>query len=155
MQKKEKDYDKFQSKLFFAILPDDELDIHVCGRCKESFTDLTAYIEHKKSKLCQKPREKTQLIMPANLPPDHASHNAELQLSSPPRELVLSDTKEKLEPKRIIITDTVEGETCTNKVVVEILDPVDVHTMVTGSQEVDAQTEQEVELQQEQITMGE
>lgn len=68
---------------------------------------------------------------------------------------MLSDTKEKHEPKRIIITDTVEGETCTNKVVVEILDPVDVHTMVTGSQEVDAQTEQEVELQQEQITMGE
>ncbi|XP_031559437.1 zinc finger protein 502-like isoform X2 [Actinia tenebrosa] len=130
---------------------DDEVDIHVCGRCKESFTDLTAYIEHKKSKLCQKSREKSHPVIPINLPHDHASQHVEVQLSSPQGETVGSDTNERLERKTLIITDDTEGNKCTNKVVVELLDPVDVH-MVTG-QEDNTQTEQ-VELRQEQITVA-
>ncbi|XP_032243109.2 MDS1 and EVI1 complex locus protein EVI1-B [Nematostella vectensis] len=40
-----------------ALSDDDEFDIHVCGRCKNTFNDLSKYIEHKKAKTCTKTKE--------------------------------------------------------------------------------------------------
>ena len=31
----------------------EEEDIHVCGFCKEQFTDLDKFVKHKKSKICR------------------------------------------------------------------------------------------------------
>ena len=32
---------------------EEEEDIHVCGFCKEQFTDIDKFVKHKKSKVCR------------------------------------------------------------------------------------------------------
>ena len=41
-----------ESFLFYCCLKLDE-DIHQCGRCKEIFHDVTAYLKHKSTKACK------------------------------------------------------------------------------------------------------
>lgn len=86
---------------------DDELDIHVCGKCKASFTDLSAYIEHKKARNCSKPTEQGEGENTVVLP---------------------------------VVPGTLKSG---NKVVVELLDPVDVSSVITD-RNVITDTEQDI-----------
>ena len=43
----------------FISLLDDEEDVHYCGRCKLSFTDLSDYIKHKANKVCRDANKST------------------------------------------------------------------------------------------------
>ena len=40
---------------------DDDQDVHYCGRCKLSFTDLSEYIKHKANRLCREILNKSTL----------------------------------------------------------------------------------------------
>ena len=45
----------------FVFILDDDQDVHYCGRCKLSFTDLSEYIRHKANRLCREILNKSSL----------------------------------------------------------------------------------------------
>ena len=49
-------------------LLDDEEDVHYCGRCKLSFTDLSEYIKHKANKVCRDTNKSTLTEVVDKLP---------------------------------------------------------------------------------------
>ena len=53
--------------IFFSLL-DDEEDVHYCGRCKLSFTDLSEYIKHKANKVCRDANKSTLTEVVNKLP---------------------------------------------------------------------------------------
>lgn len=46
----------------FCLILDDDQDVHYCGRCKLSFTDLSEYIRHKTNRLCREILNKSSLL---------------------------------------------------------------------------------------------
>ena len=46
---------------YYCIIDDDQ-DVHYCGRCKLSFTDLSEYIKHKANRLCHEIINKSTLL---------------------------------------------------------------------------------------------
>lgn len=47
--------------MFFFCILDDDQDVHYCGKCKLSFTDLSEYIKHKANKICREILNKSTL----------------------------------------------------------------------------------------------
>ena len=57
--KKENFY--FGIETCFCCILDDDQDVHYCGKCKLSFTDLSEYIKHKANRLCREILNKSTL----------------------------------------------------------------------------------------------
>ena len=51
----------FSIEIRFCCILDDDQDVHYCGRCKLSFTDLSEYIKHKANRLCREILNKSTL----------------------------------------------------------------------------------------------
>ena len=49
-------------KVCFCFLLDDDQDVHYCGRCKLSFTDLSEYIKHKANRVCLNKSSLTDVV---------------------------------------------------------------------------------------------
>lgn len=54
--------------LLFILCLDDEEDVHYCGRCKLSFTNLSEYIKHKANKVCRDTNKSTLTEVVDKLP---------------------------------------------------------------------------------------
>ena len=54
--------------LLFILRADDEQDVHYCGRCKLSFTNLSEYIKHKANKVCRDTNKSTLTEVVDKLP---------------------------------------------------------------------------------------
>ena len=52
----------FDQEVCFCFLLDDDQDVHYCGRCKLSFTDLSEYIKHKANRVCQNKSSLTDVV---------------------------------------------------------------------------------------------
>ena len=59
--KAKKEYLYFGIETCFCFILDDDQDVHYCGRCKLSFTDLSEYIKHKANRLCREILSKSTL----------------------------------------------------------------------------------------------
>lgn len=57
-----------EEKLQNVPSSDDEQDVHYCGRCKLSFTDLSEYIKHKANKVCREANKSTLTEVVNKLP---------------------------------------------------------------------------------------
>ena len=106
----------------FCCILDDDQDVHYCGRCKLSFTDLSEYIKHKANRLCREILNKSTLSdVVEKLPIDgNQSKEKSEKKSSDTTESATTNASQKTQAD----VETPDGSPSPKRVEVQFLEPL-------------------------------
>ena len=108
----------------FCFILDDDQDVHYCGRCKLSFTDLSEYIKHKANKLCRDLLNKSSTLTEVveKLPID--GNKSQSEKSKRQSNDATNDTSTDAAKKTPEGAETIDEGPSAKRVEVQFLDPV-------------------------------